>query len=71
MMKFYQENTIINHRANLKDINIVRGGKIVVGNFIDIERPTFTDLLAERMSQPLEKGKVIRVEEPHKMEHYQ
>lgn len=71
MMKFYQGNTIINHRANLKDINIVRGGKIVVGNFIDIERPTFTDLLAERMSQPLEKGKVIRVEEPHKMEYYQ
>jgi 2-oxoglutarate ferredoxin oxidoreductase subunit beta len=70
MMKFYKENTIVNSNANLRNINIVRGGKIVVGNFINTERPTFTQLLEQRMQQPMEKGKVaMRVEEPHKMEH--
>lgn len=70
MMRFYKENTVVNSNANLKDINIVRGGKIVVGNFLNTERPTFTHLLTERMKQPMEKGKVaLRVEEPHKMEH--
>ncbi|MFH1230195.1 MAG: 2-oxoacid:ferredoxin oxidoreductase subunit beta [Planctomycetota bacterium] len=69
MMKFYKENTVVNQRANLKDINIVRGGKITVGNFIDIERPTFMDLLTEQMSHPLEKGKVFKVEEIKKMEY--
>ncbi|MFH1228135.1 MAG: 2-oxoacid:ferredoxin oxidoreductase subunit beta [Planctomycetota bacterium] len=68
MMEFYKENTIVNHQANLKDINIVRGGKITVGDFIDIERPTFRDLLDAKMSQPLEKGKVFRIEDIKKME---
>lgn len=57
MMRFYKENTVVNHRANLKNINIVRGGKIVTGNFIDVERPTFTDLLLEGLARPPEKKK--------------
>jgi len=70
MMKFYKENTEINNDANLRNINIVRGGKIVVGNFINTERPTFSQLLEQRMQQPMQKGKVaLRVEEPHRMEH--
>lgn len=44
MMKFYKTNTVVKQQIKLADIGITRGGKIVVGNFVDIERPTFTDL---------------------------
>lgn len=67
MMKFYKENTIIKQEVQLKDISIMRGKKIVVGDFVDIERPTFDDLLYEMEGQftqiPLHK------EEKHKLEH--
>ncbi len=48
MMKFYKANTITKQQINLKDISITRGGKIVVGDFVDIERPTFIDLLNKK-----------------------
>lgn len=69
MMKFYKENTLVNHQANMKDIPVIRGGKIILGNFIDIERPTFSDLLEKQRHQPLEKGKVIKVEDLLHMEY--
>lgn len=47
MMKFYKENTVVQKEVQLKDISITRGGKIVIGDFVDIERPTFNDLVDE------------------------
>jgi 2-oxoglutarate/2-oxoacid ferredoxin oxidoreductase subunit beta len=49
MMKFYKDNTEIKQQVELKDITIVRGAKIVIGDFLDIERPTFSDLLHSSM----------------------
>ena len=43
-MKYYQENSIIQHGANTKDAGIELNGKIIVGKFLDVERPTFSDL---------------------------
>jgi 2-oxoglutarate/2-oxoacid ferredoxin oxidoreductase subunit beta len=39
MMKYYRENSIIKPEADLKDIGIGLGGKIITGKFVDIERP--------------------------------
>ena len=43
-MKYYQENSIIQHGADTKDAGIELNGKIIVGKFLDVERPTFSDL---------------------------
>jgi len=46
-MKYYRENSIIRHGADPKDVDIELNGKIIVGKFIDIERPTYADLRNE------------------------
>lgn len=43
-MKYYKENSIIKHKADLREADIELGGKIIVGKFVDIERPTFTEI---------------------------
>ena len=50
-MKFYRENSIIRNGADPKDVGISLGGKIIVGKFVDIERPTFSDLQGEVLSK--------------------
>jgi len=46
-MRYYRENSIIRHGADPKEVDIDLNGKIVVGKFIDIERPTYADLQDE------------------------
>lgn len=46
-MRYYRENSIIRHGADPKDVDIDLNGKIIVGKFIDVERPTYSDLLDE------------------------
>jgi len=46
-MRYYRENSIIRHGADPKDADIDFNGKIIVGKFIDIERPTYSDLYDE------------------------
>lgn len=43
-MRYYRENSVIQHGAEPKDVGIGLTGKIIVGKFIDIKRPTFTGL---------------------------
>jgi len=43
-MRYYRENSIIRHGADTRDVDIELNGKIIVGKFIDTERPTFSDL---------------------------
>lgn len=43
-MRFYRENTVIRHGADPRDVEIALNGKIIVGKFVDIERPTFSEL---------------------------
>jgi len=42
-IKYFQENSHIENGANTKDIGLAIDKKIVVGKFVDIERPTFLD----------------------------
>ena len=41
LMKFYHDNSVIKHGADLSELDISFQSKIVVGKFIDRERPTF------------------------------
>lgn len=45
LMKFYHDNSVIEHGADLNKINIDYQSKITVGKFVDIEKPTYIDCL--------------------------
>jgi 2-oxoglutarate ferredoxin oxidoreductase subunit beta len=45
LMKFYHDNSIIKHGADPREIDIGFQEKIVVGKFVDIEKPTYLDCL--------------------------
>jgi 2-oxoglutarate ferredoxin oxidoreductase subunit beta len=46
-MKFYHDNSIIKHGADPREIDIDYQSSIVVGKFLDIEKPTYIDCLNE------------------------
>ena len=43
LMKFYHDNSIIKHGADLNEVNIDFQSKIIVGKFVDIEKPTYIE----------------------------
>ncbi len=43
LMKFYHDNSVIRHGADLREVGIDFQSKIVVGKFVDIERPTYLE----------------------------
>ena len=45
LMKFYHDNSIIRHGADLKEVDIDYQSKIAVGKFVDIEKPTYLDCM--------------------------
>jgi 2-oxoglutarate ferredoxin oxidoreductase subunit beta len=45
LMKFYHDNSEIRHGADLNEINIDYQSKIVVGKFLDVEKPTYLNAL--------------------------
>lgn len=45
LMKFYHDNSIIKHGADPREVDIGFQEKIVVGKFVDIEKPTYLDCL--------------------------
>lgn len=45
LMKFYHDNSIIKHGADTRELEISYQKKIIVGKFVDIERPTFLDAM--------------------------
>lgn len=42
-MRYYKENSVIDNDVDLKDADLGLNNKIIVGKFIDIEKPTFSD----------------------------
>ncbi|MCK4407776.1 MAG: hypothetical protein KAV44_08885, partial [Bacteroidales bacterium] len=42
-MKYYREHSIIKHGINPKEADLSFNGEIVVGKFVDIDKPTFLD----------------------------
>ena len=53
LMKFYHDNSVIKHGANTKDVDIEFQKEIVVGTFVNKERPTFIDAMNARLSHVL------------------
>ncbi len=51
LMKFYHDNSVIQHGADPRDVAIGMQSKIVVGKFIDVERPTYRDFLTDNLSK--------------------
>jgi 2-oxoglutarate ferredoxin oxidoreductase subunit beta len=47
LMKFYHDNCEVRHDADTADLDIGFQTKIVVGKFVDMEKPTFLDRVAE------------------------
>lgn len=52
-MKFYRENSQVKNGADTRELDISFQGKIVVGKFVDKERPTFLSSMNERLSHVL------------------
>jgi len=50
-MKYYKENSKTMNGADTRDVGLGFQGDIVVGNFIDRERPTFLDGMTSRFSK--------------------
>ena len=51
LMKFYHDNSIIKHGADPREADIDYQSKIVVGKFVDIDKPTYI----EKMNDGLQK----------------
>jgi 2-oxoglutarate ferredoxin oxidoreductase subunit beta len=47
LMKFYHDNSVIKHGADMREADIDYQSKIVVGKFLDIEKPTYIDCVNE------------------------
>jgi len=47
-LRHYRENTVVENFAPLDQLDLALSGKIVVGKFVEKERPTFADLLQGR-----------------------
>ena len=52
-MKYYYENSVIDHDANLNELDIGFQSKIVVGKFVDEERPCFSSAMDTHMKKIL------------------
>ncbi len=55
-LHFYQEKSVIKNGADTRDVAITPNDPIVVGKFVDIERPTFSDYY-KRMVDRAHEGK--------------
>jgi 2-oxoglutarate ferredoxin oxidoreductase subunit beta len=45
-MAYYRDKGVIRYDAELEELDISLGGEIIEGVFIDVEKPTFLDILA-------------------------
>jgi 2-oxoglutarate ferredoxin oxidoreductase subunit beta len=52
-LKNYKQNSIVKHGAETKDVGLDFDGKIVVGKFVDRERPTWLDAMNDHFTQTL------------------
>jgi len=53
LMKFYQENTVIQNGADTKDVDIGFQSKIICGKFVDDERPGYIEMMNKFYSETL------------------
>jgi len=52
-MKYYKEHSVIKHGAPTSEVDLGFKGEIVVGKFIDKERPTYLEAMKSHLSETL------------------
>jgi 2-oxoglutarate ferredoxin oxidoreductase subunit beta len=64
IMKYYHDNTVIEHGADPADTDIVFGGPIICGKFVERDRPTWLEYqdrhLGERLGDKYYRGNVLQ-----------
>ena len=53
LLKYYYEKSEIQHGADTRTLDISYQGKLIVGKFIDIEKPTFLDAMNNHLGKVL------------------
>lgn len=53
LLRYYYENSEIRHGADTRTLDIAYQGKIIVGKFVDIEKPTFLDCMNNHLRKVL------------------
>jgi len=53
LMKYYYEKSEIQHGADTRTLDISYQGKLIVGKFVDIQKPTFLDCMNEHLAKAL------------------
>jgi len=53
LLKYYYEKSEIQHGADTRTLDISYQGKLIVGKFVDIEKPTFLDCMNEHLGKVL------------------
>ncbi len=51
MMRYFHDNSEIKHGLDPAQAGIELGGKIIVGKFVDIERPTYHELMKQQLAR--------------------
>ncbi len=54
MMKYFKESSVIRHGAGTKEVGLTFQGPIVLGKFVDVERPDFLTLMNQQLGRTLE-----------------
>ena len=57
-LRYYRENTVVENFAGLEQIDVMLGGSVIVGKFVDEQRPTFSYLLRERLASMAQAASV-------------
>jgi 2-oxoglutarate ferredoxin oxidoreductase subunit beta len=52
-MKYYKENSVIKHGVDTREVALDYRKEIIVGKFVDRERPTLEDAMEQRMREAL------------------
>ncbi len=63
MLRYYREKSVIRHGADPRDVEIHFGGEIVVGKFVDLDKPSyleFRDWLWQESNYGRRREEVIR-----------
>ncbi len=53
LMKYYYDKSEIKHNADTKNLNITYQGELIVGKFVDKEKPTFLDAMNTHLGKVL------------------
>ena len=52
-MKYYKEKSKVRHGAPTSEVGLTKTGEIIVGKFVDRERPDYRSLMHEQMVESL------------------